>query len=103
MTNSTPCSGDVVRQRSAGAAEAVVEGDGGGERQKASGQAGAQALQRARAVALEGEDVLRAPEDRLDPLADRGEVRPAASFVLAQTKLLSFSVMRRRLGTSGHP
>ena len=39
--------------------------------------------QGASAVALQGEDVLAGPEDRLDPLADRGEVKAVVGLVLS--------------------
>jgi hypothetical protein len=61
----------------------VVEGDGGGEREESAGQAGSEAVQGAGAVALEGEDVLGGPVDRLDSLADRREVQPFAGLVFA--------------------
>jgi len=56
-------SGGVAGEGAGGAAEAVVEGDGGGKRGEARGQADAQVLQGARAVALEGEDVFGGPVD----------------------------------------
>jgi len=61
----------------------VVEGDGGGEGEKAAGDAGAQAVQGACAVAFEGEDVFGCPEEAFDALADRREVRAAAGLVFA--------------------
>src|SRR5664279_6537304 len=82
MSSSTEL-GDVLRERAAGEAELVVEGDGGGEREESAGQAGSEAVQGARAVALEGEDVFGGPVDRLDPLADRREVQSFAGLVFA--------------------
>src|SRR3954452_13335923 len=76
-------SGRVAGQRAAGAAEAVVQRDGGGERGEAACQAHAQLVQDACAVAFEAEDVFGRVEDRLDALADRSEVWPAAFLVLA--------------------
>src|SRR3954467_5708117 len=76
-------SGGVAGQRAAGAAESVVEGDGGGQRGEAAGEADAQLVQFAGAVAFEAENVFGGPEDRLDPLADRGQVRPSSRFVFA--------------------
>src|SRR3982751_1576118 len=73
----------VAGERSAGAAEAVVERDCGGERGEAAGEADAQLVQDAGAVAFEAEDVLGGEEDRFDALADRGQVRPAAVLVFA--------------------
>src|SRR6266545_3151154 len=68
-------SGGVSDEAAAGAAELVVEHDGGGECGEASAEADAEVSQGARAVAFQGEDVLEGPEDRLDPLADRREMR----------------------------
>src|SRR5919106_5072940 len=76
-------SGRVAGQPAAGAAEAVVECDGGGERGEARGEADAEVVQGAGAVTFEGEDVLGGPEDRFDSLADRRQVRTAAGLVLA--------------------
>src|SRR5437588_140606 len=76
-------SGGVAGERAAGASEAVVECDCGGECCKAAGESDAQLVQDAGAVAFEAEDVLGGPEDRLDPLADWCEVRSAAFLVLA--------------------
>src|SRR5215216_304712 len=76
-------SGGVAGQRSAGAAEAVVERDRGGERGEAAGESDSQLVQDAGAVAFEAEDVFGREEDRFDALADRRELRPASFFVLA--------------------
>src|SRR3954465_6674117 len=76
-------SGRVAGQRTAGASESVVEGDGCGECGEAAGQADAQLVQLAGAVAFEAEDVFGGPEDRLDPLSDRSQVRAAALLILA--------------------
>src|SRR3954451_6166218 len=73
----------VAGERSAGAAEAVVERDCGGELGEATGEPDAQLVQDAGAVAFEAEDVLGGEEDRFDALADRREVRSASAFVLA--------------------
>src|SRR6266487_3524022 len=86
MSSSTG-SGGVLSEGAAGEAESVVERDGGGEREEAARQAGAEAVQGAGAVALEREDVLGGPVDRLDPLADRGEVQSLAGLVLASRAL----------------
>lgn len=82
MSDSTR-SRDVVDERAAGSAESVVERDGRAEREEARGQASAKVGQGPRAVALEREDVLGRPEDRLDPLSDRRELRAAAGLVAA--------------------
>src|SRR3954470_15954257 len=74
-------SGGVAGQRAAGAAEAVVECDGGGQRGEAAGEADAQLVQDARAVAFEAEDVFGGEEDRFDALADRREVRSVPGLV----------------------
>src|SRR5215210_7158148 len=76
-------SGRVAGQRAAGASESVVEGDGCGQCGEAAGQADAQLVQVAGAVAFEAEDVFGGPEDRLDPLSDRSQVRAAALLILA--------------------
>ncbi|MDQ2759494.1 MAG: hypothetical protein M3Y17_03395 [Actinomycetota bacterium] len=60
-----------------------MERDGGGEREKAAGHAGSEAVQGASAVAFEGEDVLGGPVDRFDALADRREVQSFAGLVFA--------------------
>src|SRR5436309_4598228 len=76
-------SGAVVDECAAGAAELMVESDCGGQAEKPLQDALAQASECAGAVALEGENVLADPEDRLDPLADRRQVWPSAGLVLA--------------------
>src|SRR5213592_824923 len=75
--------GGVVGECSWWAAESVVEADRRGEREEASADAGAEAVQAAGAVAFEGEEVFAGLEDRLDPLPDRRQVRSAAGFVFA--------------------
>src|SRR3954465_15219803 len=82
MTCSTRL-GAVVDECAAGAAEVMVEGDAGGEREQALAEAGSEAVQGAGAVAFEAEQVFEGPEDALDPLADRGQVRAGAGFVFA--------------------
>src|SRR5262249_22827597 len=82
MVDSTP-SGDVVDQGAARTPEPVVERDACGQRQEARSDANAQVVQGAGAVALEGEDVLAGPEDRLDPLADRSEVNSVVGLISA--------------------
>ncbi len=73
--------GAVVDEGAAGAVELVVECDGGGEADEALQDAFAQAGECAGAVAFEREDVFAGPEDALDALADRRQVRPAAGLV----------------------
>ncbi|MFN8187576.1 MAG: hypothetical protein U0R69_10935 [Gaiellales bacterium] len=80
MVDSTR-SGDVVDECAAGAAELVVAADAGGEAEEALQDAFFDAGQGAGAVAFEGEQVFAGPEDRFDPLADRGEVWLLAGFV----------------------
>src|SRR5215210_4776125 len=75
--------GGVAGQRSGRASEAVVEGDCCGQCREAAREADAELVQRARAVAFEAEDVFGSPEDRLDALADRSQVRAAALLVFA--------------------
>jgi len=76
-------SGAVVDECAAGSVELVVEADGGGEAEEALQDALPEAGQGSGSVALECEDVLAGPEDRLDPLADRREVRSSAGLVFA--------------------
>ena len=75
--------GAVVDERAGGSAEVVVERDAGGEREQPLADAGSQAVQGAGAVAFEREQVFAGPEDALDPLADRGQVRPVAGIAAA--------------------
>src|SRR5438445_805412 len=75
--------GGVAGEAAGWASEAVVECDSGSECGEACEQSYAEVGEGAGAVALEGEDVLAGLEDRLDPLADRREVRAAAALVLA--------------------
>src|SRR3954453_3894990 len=90
-------SGGVAGQRAAGACEAGVERDGGGQRGEAGGQSDAELVQDAGAVAFEAEDVLGGKEDRLDALAYRRQVRPAALLVLA-ARAMDLRVERAQLG-----
>jgi hypothetical protein len=76
-------SGDIVDERAARAAEFVVEGDAGCEAEEALEYALFDAVEGSRAVAFEGEQVFAGPEDRLDPLPDRGEVGALSGLVLA--------------------
>src|SRR3982751_2186905 len=73
--------GAVVDECTAGSSELVVEGDGCGEAAEACEDAFAQAGERAGAVAFEREQVFAGPEDRLDALADRRQMRAVAGFV----------------------
>src|SRR5450756_987523 len=85
MIDSTPtASGAVVDQRSARSPEPVVEADAGRQAEEAGQDALAQAGHGARPVPLEREQILAGPEDRLDALADEGQVRALAGFVLAR-------------------
>src|SRR5665647_129780 len=85
MIDSTPTpSGAVVDQRSARTPQPVVEADAGRQAKEARQDALAQPGHGTRPVAFQGEQVLAGPEDRLDALADGGEVRAVAWFVLAR-------------------
>ena len=64
-------------------AELVVEADAGGQGEEPLQDALSQPAEGARAVALEGEQVLAGPEDRLDALADRREVRTFTGLIRA--------------------
>ena len=82
MVDSTG-SGDIVDEFAAGAAEFVVENDARCEAEGALEDAFFDAVERAGAVAFEGEQVFAGLEDRLDPLPDRGDGWPLAGFGLA--------------------
>src|SRR5215212_1458019 len=84
MVDATPRSGGVVGDCSAGSAELVVEGNAGCEREQAYGDADEQVVWCAGAVPLEGEQVFAGPEDGLDPLPDRRQVRPALRFAASR-------------------
>src|SRR5213080_983360 len=81
MSSSTG-SGGVVGERAWRAAEAVVEGDCGCEREEAHLDAGCEAVEGAGSVPFEREQVFAGLEDRFDALTDRCEVWPAGGFVL---------------------
>src|SRR6266516_259550 len=80
MINSTG-SGNEGDQRAGRPPEPRVDVDAGRERQQAGGNAGAEPVDRSRSMALEGEDVLAGAEDRLDPLANRRQMRAASRLV----------------------
>src|SRR5215217_7829653 len=65
------------------ASEPVVEVDAGGEGEQALGDAGAEVSQGAGAVSFEAEEVFAGPEDRLDPLSQRRQMRASLRFGLA--------------------
>src|ERR1019366_1573150 len=75
--------GDVVDECAARSSELVVEDDAGGEAEEALEDAFSDAWERAAAVAFEREEVFEGPEDRLDALADRREMRSMSGFVFA--------------------
>src|SRR5271167_2322366 len=83
MVDSAGGLGAVVDECSAGASELVVEGDRGGQAAEALKDSFSEAGEGASAVAFEGEQVLAGPEDRLDALADRRDVRTVTGLVLA--------------------
>src|SRR5680860_186375 len=80
MSDSTR-SGHVGHERAARAPELVVEPDTCRQAEKTLGDTLTQPLERAGAVTLQGEQVLAGPEDRLDALADQGQVRSAAGLI----------------------
>src|SRR5450759_2148424 len=85
MIDSTPtASGAVVDKGTARPPPPVVEADAGRQAEEARQDALTQAGHGTRPVALEGEQVLAGPEDRLDALADGRQVRAVAGFILAR-------------------
>ena len=83
MVDSTAGLGGEVGELACGLVEAVVEPDAGGEGEEFAGDAGSEAVEGAGVVAFESEAVFEGPEDRLDALADRCEVRSRVGFVFA--------------------
>src|SRR5450830_904073 len=82
MIDSTPtASGAVVDKGTARPPQPVVEADAGRQAEEARQDALTQAGHGTRPVALEGEQVLAGPEDRLDALADGRQVRAEARLV----------------------
>src|SRR2546421_12772464 len=73
----------VVSERPAWTAELVVQRDRRGKGQQPLQDALSEAGERSGAVTLEGQRALAGPEDRLDALADRSEVRASAGLVSA--------------------
>jgi len=101
MIDST-LAGDKVDEGATRTTEPVVDRDACGERQEALSDAGAQVGQCAGAVALEGEDVLAGPKDRLDPLTDLREPRAGLRLVAArwpQDRRPELGRLKRELAT----
>src|SRR5665809_44207 len=71
-------------ERAARTTELAVQGDSGRKRQQPLGDPHPEVVVRAGAVALEREQVLAGPEDRLDALADRGQVETVVGLVGAR-------------------
>src|SRR5665811_1037801 len=85
MIDSTPtASGAVVDKGTTRASQPEVETDAGRQAEEACEDALTQPGHGTRSVALQGEQLLAGPEDRLDALADGGEVRTVARLVLAR-------------------
>src|SRR5450756_485019 len=85
MIDSTPtASGAVVDKGTTRASQPVVETDAGRQAEEACEDALTQPGHGTRSVALQGEQLLAGPEDRLDALADGGQVRTVARLVLAR-------------------
>ena len=89
MVDATWGLGGVVGECAAGAAELVVEGDAGGEREQPQRDAGEQVAGCSGAVSFEGEQVFAGREDRLDPLPDR---RAGAGLFVGASKPTRLSV-----------
>lgn len=84
MIDSTPtASGAVVDERPAWSSQLIVEADAGRQAEEAHEDALAESGQRACSVALQAEQVLAGPEDRLDALAERSQMGTRAGLVLA--------------------
>jgi len=84
----------VRAERSGWAAELVVEGDGGGEREEPAGDPGAEAVRGCgRPCRSRVRRSFSGPEDTLDPLADRCEVWSVAGFVFAARTQDSLTLM----------
>src|SRR5450756_306748 len=85
MIDSTPtASGAVVDKGTARPPQPVVEADAGRQAEEARKDLLTLERHGTRPVALEGEQVLAGPEDRLDALADGRQVRAVAGFILAR-------------------
>src|SRR5665647_2900569 len=85
MIDSTPtASGAVVDEGTTGTSQPVVEADAGRKAEEAREDALTQPGHGTRPVAHQGEQVLAAPEDRLDALADGSQMRAVARLVLAR-------------------
>src|SRR5665647_3386132 len=85
MIDSTPAaSSAVVDEGTARSPQPMVEADAGRQAEEAREDALAQPGHGAGPVALQGEQFLAAPEDRLDALTDGGQVGTVAGFVLAR-------------------
>lgn len=82
MSSSTVLGGE-VSDRAGWPAGLVVERDRGGQGKEPVGDPGAQGVEGPGAVAFAGEDVFAGPEDALDPLSDRREMRVLSGLVLA--------------------
>jgi len=76
----------------------VIEPDAGGEGEESGGDTGTESVQAAGVVAFQAEAVFERPEDALDPLTDRRQVRAAAGFDLA-----SWAQHRRAEALRGGP
>src|SRR5680860_489575 len=82
MIDSTP-SGAVVDQSPTGTAQLMVEKDTGSQAENALQNALSDALCGAPPVTLQGERALAGPEDGLDTLADRSQVRSLPGLVFS--------------------
>src|SRR5579875_88889 len=73
----------IAGQRAAGTAKTMIERNCRGKRSEAGTETDAQVPECASTVTLKREDVLGTPEDRLNALTDRSQVRAAPRLVLA--------------------
>src|SRR5579863_9789046 len=83
MIDSTLSSSSEVGEGACGLAGVVVEPDAGGEGEEFGRDSGSEAVQGAGVVAFEPESVFERPEDRLDALTDRRQMRSLAGLVFA--------------------
>jgi len=93
-----PRSVGVVGECPAGTSELMVEADAGGQPEQLHANAHEQTPRRAGAVTFDAEQVLAGPDDGLDALADRGQVRPCVGLIGVRRAHKSGAQLRHRGG-----